>query len=148
MGEKMTGEIERAGHFAGRLLRQGLASLCIVGASFFVLPWIANGDPYGNRALWVVFIALALITLGLSLYLCFDAALFKLFASGLDATAGGEAVDAFLASTKLREQPTFTRSLDERMAGAMRLIWLQRAALLAFLLALVLMMLGKAWGLM
>lgn len=142
MDEQMTGEIERAGHFAGKLLRQGLASLCVVGASFFVLPWMAKGDPFGNPSLWVVFVALALLTLGLSLYLCFDAVLFRLFASGPDETSAGTAVDVFLASTKLRVRSSSERSLDERMAGTMRLIWLQRAALLAFLFTLVLMKLA------
>jgi hypothetical protein len=73
----------------------------------------------------------------LSLYLLFDAVLFRLMASYENEAAGGIAVDRFLARAGLRTLPETNRPLAERMAGTARMLNLQRAALLVFLLLFV-----------
>jgi hypothetical protein len=123
-----------AARFASHLMRTGIASLFIIILLLILLPRIA-ALPTGWH--WLALVITALTASSLSLYLCFEALLFRLLASFPDAAAGGAAVDDYLSRAGLRKPAAALRSLQDRMHGTKRIIWLQRLALLAFLITLV-----------
>jgi hypothetical protein len=130
----MTEAPANAARFAAHLMRTGIAWLFVIILILILLPRIA---PVPTGWHWLALVITALTASSLSLYLCFESLLFRLLASFPDEAEGGAAVDDFLARARLRKPAAALRSLDDRMRGTKRITWLQRLALLAFLVALV-----------
>lgn len=120
--------------FTGWLRRQAAMVAPIAGAGLIIAPVLAQKG--GMLALLLIAVICAIAALGLSALLAFDVALFRLMAGHADEISGGQAVDDFLAGAGLKPAPDRVRSLAERIAGARRLVLLQRAALAAMVLAL------------
>lgn len=128
--------------FAIRLRFNAFAGIGLVGAVFFGLPVFVSFQSSASLILWPALALAAAAALALSVYLLFDAMLFRLIASHESEAAGGKAVDDFLAKSGLRKAPDANRTLAARMAGTMRLLRFQRAALLVFLALFVFMAAG------
>ncbi|TIS53834.1 MAG: hypothetical protein E5W93_15145, partial [Mesorhizobium sp.] len=79
--------------------------------------------------------ASAVVVLGLSALLLFDALLFRLMASHDDEVSGGAAVDDMLARMRLKSAPPTPRPLDDRIAGTRRLLARQHIAFAIFVVA-------------
>ena len=95
-----------------------------------------------NGVLAVTGLFAALIVLGFSIHLAFDAWLFRLMAEHPDESSGGRAVDEILTRLRLKgrpkEGPDAVRGLSDRLNGTQRIVRRQRLALAAFaVLALV-----------
>lgn len=118
--------------FADVLFYNAGLSLALMAAIFLAIPVFVNASA-AMLFLWPAFILTAFAVLGLSLYLAFDALLFRMISSYIDLEAGCRAVDAFLRRTGLRDEPETMRSLDERITGTRKMLNYQRAALLVFL---------------
>jgi hypothetical protein len=119
--------------FAAKLRVHALAGIALVGAALFGLPVFVDFQKPLSLLFWSGFVLSAAAALALSLYLLFDAMLFRLMASYDNEAAGGIAIDRFLARAGLRKLPETNRALAERMAGTARILNFQRAALLVFL---------------
>ena len=128
--------------FAAKLRLNGLAGIALLTAALISLPNYADFQKSFGFLLWSGFALSAAAALALSLYLLFDALLFRLVASYENEAAGGIAVDRFLARVGLRKLPETSRPLEERIAGTSRLLNYQRAALLVFLALFVSMAAG------
>lgn len=128
-----------ASAFAARLSLNALAGMALAAAGFICLPLLAELQTGFDFLLWLGFAIAAAAALGLSCYLLFDSMLFALLASHADERAGGHAVDDFLARAGLRKMPPANRPLSRRVAGTLRLLYCQRAALLVFLALFVFM---------
>lgn len=115
------------------------ASLVVCGLLLSIVPIIASG---AGTALVIALLTLSLLiglaAISLSALLYLDAALFMLMASHSDVTQAGGAVDDLLARTRLKAAPVVTRPLEDRIAGARRLIGRQQVALAAFIVTTVL----------
>ncbi|PDQ21937.1 hypothetical protein CN311_06310 [Mesorhizobium sanjuanii] len=127
---------DKAGAFAAGLMVQAAWPILLIAACVLVTPVIGltagpQATPLSAGA-WFVAAASALATLAFSTLILFDALLFRLMASHDGEAAGGAAVDDVLARMRLKPIPTATRSLDERMAGARRLLMKQRTAFCLF----------------
>jgi hypothetical protein len=123
--------------FAVKLRIHVFGALALLGAAFVSLPYAADFQSPLSRLIWMGMIMAAAASLALSLYLLFDAILFRLLASYENEAAGGIAVDRFLARAGLRPLPEVSRTLSERMVGTARILNFQRAALLVFLMLFV-----------
>jgi hypothetical protein len=123
--------------FAIKLRVNAFGALALLGAAFVSLPYVGDFQSPVSRLIWIGLIIAAAACLALSLYLLFDAILFRLLASYENEAAGGVAVDRFLARAGLRPLPEVSRPLAERMAGTARILNFQRAALLVFLMLFV-----------
>ena len=128
--------------FAAKLRVSAVAGIALAGAVFFSLPVFIDFQKPPSLLIWSAFALSAAAALALSLYLLFDALLFRLLASYENEAAGCVAVDRFLARAGLRALPEESRPLAARMAGTMRLLNFQRAALLVFLALFVFMAAG------
>ena len=122
-----------------KLRLSALAGIALVGAVFFALPVFVDFQQPLSLLAWSAFALAAAAALALSVYLLFDALLFRLLSSYENEEAGCIAVDRFLARAGLRKLPQANRPLHERMAGTNRLLNCQRAALLVFLALFVFM---------
>lgn len=122
-----------AGIFAAKLRVNALAGIALVGAGLFGVPVFVDFQKPISLFLWSGLALGAAAALALSVYLLFDALLFRLLASYENEEAGCIAVDRFLARAGLRKLPKESRPLAARMAGTARLLNFQRAALLVFL---------------
>ena len=130
---------QRTGRFAAVLIRQAVWLAAIVIACDGVAPLVASARgafqaPVAVLALLVAAIS-AVVVLGLSALLLFDALLFRLMATHDDEFSGGAAVDDILARMRLKLAPSTPRPLDERMAGTRRLLNRQRIAFAIFAVA-------------
>jgi hypothetical protein len=123
--------------FAVKLRIHAFGALALLGAAFAALPYLTDFQKPVSRLIWMGLIIAAAASLALSVYLLFDAMLFRLLASYENEAAGGIAVDRFLARAGLRPLPETSRTLTERMAGTARILNFQRAALLVFLMFFV-----------
>ncbi|PTE08501.1 hypothetical protein [Mesorhizobium helmanticense] len=127
---------DRAATFAAGLMVQAVWPLLVIAACVLATPVI--GLTAGPRATplsagaWFVAAASALAILAFSTLILFDALLFRLMASHDSEAAGAGAVDDVLARMRLKPIPAATRSLDERIAGARRLLMKQRTAFCLF----------------
>jgi hypothetical protein len=119
--------------FAAKLRMNAIGAIALTGAVFLGLPFIVDFQKPLSVLLWLGMAAAAASVIALSLYLLFDAMLFRLLASYENEDSGGIAIDRFLSRTGLRKLPETNRALAERMAGTARLLSFQRAALLVFL---------------
>ena len=115
--------------FADSLFFNAALSLALMAAIFLSLPFLADALD-GWYFLWPIFALNFFAALGLTLYILFDALLFRMISTYNDRESGLRAVDAFLRRTGLREQPAHAPLLDARIAGTGKLLWLQRGALL------------------
>ncbi len=131
-----------AAAFAAKLRISALAGIALVGAVFFGLPVFAGFQKPASLLLWSGFALAAAAALALSIYILFDAMLFRLLASYEIEEAGCIAVDRFLARAGLRKLPEENRTLAARIAGTARLLNYQHAALLVFLALFVFMAAG------
>ncbi|MDX8515712.1 hypothetical protein [Mesorhizobium captivum] len=130
---------QRTAAFATMLIKQAAWPAAIVIAGDSVAPLVASARgalqaPLAVLALLVA-AASAVVVLGFSALLLFDALLFRLMASHDDDVSGGAAVDDLLARMRLKPAPSSSRSLDERIAGTRRLLARQRIAFAIFVLA-------------
>ncbi|MET3597217.1 MULTISPECIES: hypothetical protein [Mesorhizobium] len=130
---------ERTGRFAAILIKQAAWPAAVVIAGDSVAPLVASArggfqSPLAVLALLVA-AASAVMVLGLSALLIFDALLFRLMASHDDEASGGAAVDDLLARMRLKPAPSSSRLLDDRIAGTRRLLARQRIAFAIFVIA-------------
>jgi hypothetical protein len=123
--------------YAAQLRVNAYAAIALTGAALLALPVLVDFQKPLHLLLWIGFAAAGAASIALSLYLLFDAMLFRLMASYDNEAAGGIAIDRFLARTSLRQLPETSRTLAERIAGTKRILNFQRAALLVFLALLV-----------
>lgn len=136
----MTPTLETCDGLAGWLARQALWPAVTVAVILTAAPLAALAGGVSPTSWPVAIIAIVatasgLTTLALSALIRFDAALFHLMASFDDEAAGGAGVDDALARMRLKAKPERVRGLSERMAGARRLVFRQRLALVVFALA-------------
>ncbi|MBZ9847237.1 hypothetical protein LB565_04440 [Mesorhizobium sp. CA14] len=122
--------------FAAMLVKQAAWPAVIVIAADSVAPLVASARgalhaPLAVLAL-VVAAASAVVVLGLSTLLLFDALLFRLMASHGDEVSGGSAVDDMLARMRLKAASPTPRPIDERIAGTRKLLARQRIAFAIF----------------
>jgi hypothetical protein len=132
MESAVTDGRQAAARFSSRLMWNGTLSLLLVALSLTFLPAQLPGP-----TIWAVVVATSFIAFGLSLYLCFDALLFRLIATAAVEAEGMKDVDAFLARTGLRKADEPIRPVADRIRGTARIVWLQRLALAAFLITRV-----------
>ncbi|TIQ31040.1 MAG: hypothetical protein E5X48_28095 [Mesorhizobium sp.] len=130
---------QRAAAFAAMLIKQAAWPAAIVIAGDSVAPLVASARgafqaPIGVLALLVA-AASAVVVLGLSALLVFDALLFRLMATHTDEVSGGAAVDDILARMRLKPASSSPRPLDDRIAGTRRLLARQRIAFTIFVVA-------------
>ncbi|MDX8449018.1 hypothetical protein [Mesorhizobium captivum] len=125
--------------FAAMLIKQAAWPAVIVLACDGFAPLVASarGALYAPIAVLALLVAAAsaVVVLGFSALLLFDALLFRLMASHSDDVSGGAAVDDLLARMRLKPAPSSPRALDERIAGTRRLLARQRIAFAIFVLA-------------
>jgi hypothetical protein len=119
--------------FAAELRVNAFAAIALAGAALLALPILVDFQKPLHLLLWIGVAAAGAASIALSLYLLFDAMLFRLTASYENEAAGGIAIDLFLSRAGLRKLPDTSRTLAERMAGTKRILNFQRAALLVFL---------------
>jgi len=124
---------------AAMLVKQAAwpAAIVIAGESIAPLVASARGAFHAPLAVLALLVAAAsaMVVLGLSALLLFDALLFRLMASHDDEASGGVAVDDVLARMRLKPSPATPRPLDERIAGTRRLLARQRIAFAVFVVA-------------
>lgn len=130
---------QRAAAFAAMLIKQAAWPAAIVIAGDSVAPLVASARgafqaPIAVLALLVA-AASAVVVLGLSALLVFDALLFRLMATHTDEVSGGAAVDDILARMRLKPASSSPRPLDDRIAGTRRLLARQRIAFTIFVVA-------------
>ena len=130
---------EKTGLFAAMLVTQAAWPAAIVIAGDCIAPLVASArgalhSPFAMLGLLGA-AASAVVVLGLSALLFFDALLFRLMASHDDELSGGAAVDDMLARMRLKPAPAATRPLDDRIAGTRRLLVRQRIAFAVFVVA-------------
>ncbi|KUM26830.1 hypothetical protein AU467_18960 [Mesorhizobium loti] len=130
---------QRTAAFAAMLIKQATWPAAIVIAADSVAPLVASARgafqaPIAVLALLVA-AASAVVVLGLSALLVFDALLFRLMATHADEVSGGAAVDDILARMRLKPASSPSRPLDDRIAGTRRLLARQRIALAIFVVA-------------
>ncbi|RWE29030.1 hypothetical protein, partial [Mesorhizobium sp.] len=121
------------------LVKQAAWPAAVVIACDSVAPLVASARgafqaPLAVLALLVAS-ASAVVVLGLSALLVFDALLFRLMATHDDEVSGGAAVDDLLARMRLKPAPANKRPLDDRIAGTRRLLTRQRIAFAIFVVA-------------
>ncbi|MEI9405475.1 hypothetical protein [Mesorhizobium argentiipisi] len=125
--------------FAAMLVKQAAWPAALVIAADSVAPLVASarGALYAPLAVLalVVAAASAVVVLGLSTLLLFDALLFRLMASHGDEVSGGSAVDDMLTRMRLKPAPPTPRPLEERVAGTRKLLARQRIAFAIFVVA-------------
>ena len=118
----MTGR-EEAERFAAWCLRRAIAPAALAALALLAIAaWRPVGDlqPLFHAALDLSVAALALMTIGYSALIGFDALLFRLIASYEDVTDGCVAVDDLLARRRLKQRPATIRPLAARIAGTRR----------------------------
>ncbi|MBZ9763639.1 hypothetical protein LB553_22550 [Mesorhizobium sp. CA8] len=125
--------------FAAMLVKQAAWPAALVIAVDSIAPLVASARgalhaPLAVLAL-VVAAASAVVVLGLSTLLLFDALLFRLMASHGDEVSGGSAVDDMLARMRLKPASLTPRPLEERVAGTRKLLARQRIAFAIFVVA-------------
>ncbi|MDX8470136.1 hypothetical protein RFM26_31135 [Mesorhizobium sp. VK23B] len=130
---------QRTAAFAAMLIKQAAWPAAIVLAGDSIAPLVASARgalqaPIAVLALLIA-AASAVVVLGLSALLLFDAMLFRLMASHEDEASGGAAVDDILARMRLKPAPSSPRPLDDRITGTRRLLARQRIAFAIFVLA-------------
>ncbi|RAZ90489.1 hypothetical protein DPM33_13325 [Mesorhizobium hawassense] len=130
---------EKAGRFAAMLITQAAWPATIVIAGDSVAPLVASARgalhaPFAMLGLLAA-AASAVVVLGFSALLSFDALLFRLMASHDDELSGGAAIDDILARMRLKPAPAAPRPLDDRIAGTRRLLARQRIAFAVFVVA-------------
>ncbi|WFP61386.1 hypothetical protein [Mesorhizobium sp. WSM4904] len=130
---------QRTTAFAAMLIKQAAWPAAIVIAGDSVAPLVASARgafqaPIAVLALLVA-AASAVVVLGLSALLVFDALLFRLMATHPDELSGGAAVDDILARMQLKPASSASRPLDDRIAGTRRLLARQRFAFAIFVAA-------------
>lgn len=118
-----------------------MAALCLRRAALpaslatLALLAIATWHPPGHlhllrqAALGILAATLALVTLGYSVLIGFDALLFRLIAGYEEVPDGCVAVDDLLARMRLKQRPATIRPLAARIAGTRRLMQHQQIAL-------------------
>ncbi|TIO48648.1 MAG: hypothetical protein E5X80_27350 [Mesorhizobium sp.] len=130
---------QRTAAFAAMLIKQAAWPTAIVIAGDSVAPLVASARgafqaPLAVLALLVA-AASAVVVLGLSALLLFDALLFRLMATHSDDASGGAAVDDILSRMRLKPAPAAPRLLDDRIAGTRRLLFRQRIGFAIFVVA-------------
>ncbi|CDX27519.1 conserved membrane hypothetical protein [Mesorhizobium sp. ORS 3324] len=130
---------ERTARFAAMLIKQAAWPAAVVLACDGFAPLVASARgalqaPVAVLALLLA-AASAVVVLGLSALLIFDALLFRLMATHDDEVSGGGAVDDILSRMRLKPAPSAPRPLDDRIAGTRRLLARQRMALALFAVA-------------
>ncbi|AZO24336.1 MULTISPECIES: hypothetical protein [unclassified Mesorhizobium] len=130
---------QRTAAFAAMLIKQAAWPTAIVVAGDSVAPLVASarGALHAPLAVLALLVAAAsaVVVLGLSALLLFDALLFRLMATHSDDASGGAAVDDILSRMRLKPAPTAPRPLDDRIAGTRRLLVRQRIGFAIFVVA-------------
>jgi hypothetical protein len=121
-----------ARRFADALFYNSALSMALVGAIFLAFPVFIDLSGM-DLILWPLFALSFFAVLGLTVYLAFEAALFRMIASYNDLASALKAIDAFLRRSGLRPDAREHRSFADRLAGTQRILNVQRAALFLFL---------------
>lgn len=121
-----------ARRFADALFYNSAISLALIAAVFLAVPVFI--DLAGkDLILWPLFGLSFFAVLALTIYLVFDALLFRMVSSYNDLGSALKAIDAFLRRSGLRPESRENHSFEDRLAGTQRLLNFQRAALFLFL---------------
>ncbi|MDX8482368.1 hypothetical protein RFN28_28490 [Mesorhizobium sp. VK24D] len=130
---------QRTGRFADMLIKQSAwpAAIVLVCDGFAPLVASARGALQAPIAVLALLVAAAsaVVVLGFSALLGFDALLFRLMSTHPDEISGGAAVDDMLARMCLKPALSSPRPLDDRIAGTRRLLARQRIAFAIFAIA-------------
>ena len=130
---------ERTGRFAAMLIKQAAWPAAVVIAGDSIAPLVASARGALHAPLAMLGLlgaaASAVVVLGLSALLFFDALLFRRMATYDGELSGGAAVDDLLARMRLKPAPAAPRPLDDRIAGTRRLLARQRIAFAIFVVA-------------
>lgn len=143
----MNGASLQAERFATSLVRQAFGISALACAVMVASPLAAGGSEWTGALLLCAAVLFGLLALGLSGLLAFDAFLFRLLAAQPDEARGGQVVDQFLATARLKPMPAGTRGLDARIAGTRRFMVAQRVSIVVSALsfgAALLVMRGAA----
>jgi hypothetical protein len=121
-----------ARRFADALFYNSALSMALIGAIFLAFPVFIDLSGM-DLILWPLFALSFFAVLGLTVYLAFEAVLFRMIASYNDLASALKAIDAFLRRSGLRPDPREHRSFADRLSGTQRILNVQRAALFLFL---------------
>ncbi len=133
---------EFAHHLRHRAITYGvLTCILMVGTSI-----IADKGGALFAGLWPLMMIGGLITLFLTGYLLFDAALFRFIASHEDELDGCKALDDILARMRLRARPEKTRPLNARISGTKSVLVKLHIAFAAFVTLFVALVLYGLWS--
>jgi hypothetical protein len=125
--------------FAAMLARQAAWPAAIVIAGDSVAPLVASARGALQAPLAMLGLlaaaACAVVVLGLSALLFFDALLFRVMGTYDDELSGGAAADDLLARMRLKAAPAAPRPLGDRIAGTRRMLIRQRIAFAVFVVA-------------
>ncbi|PBB32398.1 hypothetical protein [Mesorhizobium sp. WSM3882] len=129
----------RTAAFAAMLIKHAAwpAAIVLVCDGFAPLVASARGALQAPIAVLALLVAAAsaIVVLGFSALLAFDALLFRLMASHDNERSGCAAVDDVLARMRLKPASSSPRPLDDRIAGTRRLLARQRIAFAIFIIA-------------
>jgi hypothetical protein len=121
-----------ARRFADALFYSSAISLALICAIFLAFPIFIDLSGM-DLIFWPLFALSFFAVMGLTIYLAFEALLFRMIASYNDLASALKAIDAFLRRSGLRPDTRENRTFAERIAGTQRLLNIQRAALFLFL---------------
>jgi hypothetical protein len=121
-----------ARRFADALFYNSAISLALIGAIFLAFPVFIDLSGM-DLIFWPLFALSFFAVIGFTIYLAFEAVLFRMIASYNDLASALKAIDAFLRRSGLRPDTRENRSFTDRLAGTQRLLNFQRAALFLFL---------------
>jgi hypothetical protein len=121
-----------ARRFADALFYNSALSMALIGAIFLAFPVFIDLSGM-DLILWPLFALSFFAVLGLTVYLAFEAVLFRMIASYNDLASALKAIDAFLRRSGLLPDPREHRSFADRLSGTQRILNVQRAALFLFL---------------
>ncbi|QND54874.1 hypothetical protein HB779_23595 (plasmid) [Phyllobacterium sp. 628] len=134
--------IEFAHHLRQRAITYGVFTCILMVATSL----IADKGGALFAGLWPLMMVGGLITLFLTGYLFFDAALFRYIASHEDALDGCKAVDDILARMHLRARPDKTRPLHVRISGTKSTLLKLHIAFAVFITLFVALVVYGVWS--
>lgn len=121
-----------ARRFADALQYSSAICFALIAAVFLAFPVFIDLSGM-DLVFWPLFALSFFAVTGLTVYLAFEAVLFRMISSYNDLSSALKATDAFLRRSGLRPERRESPSFADRLAGTQRLLNFQRAALFAFL---------------
>lgn len=137
---------EDAAEFAHRLRHRAVTYGVLTCVLMVATSLVADKGGAVLAGLWPLMMIGGLITLLLTGYLLFDAALFRFIASHEDELDGCKALDDMLARMRLRSRPEKTRPLRARISGTKSVLVKLHIAFAAFVTLFVALLVYGFWG--